>query len=323
MVKVALLLTGQLRTWNMCKILVDKLKQDYDIDIFLSIDANNLLQNEYTNNTQLTQKDEIESVIKYFLPKDIFISYEYSENDYLAELLPNKKVYTPTSHLPNYVGNIICGDNSNNIINIKKLFYNNNCEATQYYDNLKLYKKIFEQYYIVYKAYELLEKYIETTSTNYDLIIRLRFDQFIWNRNNNNNDRNKILFNQYNFQSINNDRNKILFNQYNITQIINNFDIIKLTLDNGKHNTIQVFGGGCYEYYAYVNDQFWCHKMDLLLTMKNFYTNLPKIINDCKTTFYPEYGCWIEHFFCKYLVENNIIIEKSILDGVFIREKYT
>jgi hypothetical protein len=315
MVKVALLLTGQLRTWNMCKILVDKLKRDYDIDIFLSIDANNLLQHEYENNTQLSQKDEIDAVIKYFLPKDIFISYEYSENDYLNKLLPNKKVYTPTSHLPNYVGNIICGDNSNNIINIKQLFYNNNCQATQKYDNLKLYKKIFEQYYIVYKAYELLEKYIETTSTNYDLIIRLRFDQFIWNTNNNH-------FEKYNFQSIDNNKNKILFNQYNITQTINNFDIIKLTLDNGKYNTIQVFGGGCYKYYAYVNDQFWCHKMDLLLKMKNFYTNLPNIINECKTTFYPEYGCWIEHFFCKYLVENNIIIEKSILDGVFIRQKY-
>jgi len=318
MVKVALLLTGQLRAWNMCKILVDKLKHNYDIDIFLSINANNLLQHEYGNNTQLTQKDEIDAVIKYFLPKDIFISYEYSENDYISKLLPNKKVYTPTSRLPNYVGNIICGDNSNNIINIKNLFYNNNCEATQNYDNLKSYKKIFEQYYIVYKAYELLEKYIETTSISYDLIIRLRFDQFIWNTNNNTND-----FEKYNFQSINNDKNKILFNQYNITQTINNFDIIKLTLDNGKDNTIQVFGGGCYKYYAYVNDQFWCHKMDLLLTMKNFYTNLPKIINDCKTTFYPEYGCWIEHFFCKYLLENNIIIEKSILDGVFIREKYT
>ena len=292
MVKVALLLTGQLRTWNMCKILVDKLKQDYDIDIFLSIDANNLLQNEYENNTQLSQKDEIDAVIKYFLPKDIFISYEYSENDYLTKLLPNKKVYTPMNRIPNYVGNIICGDNTNNLINIKQLFYNNNCELTQKYDNLKLYKKIFEQYYIVYKAYELLEKYIETTSTNYDLIIRLRFDQFIWNTNNNH-------FEKYNFQSIDNDKNKILFNQYNITQTINNFDIIKLTLDNGKDNTIQVFGGGCYKYYAYVNDQFWCHKMDLLLKMKNFYTNLHNIINDCKTTFYPEYGCWIEHFFCK------------------------
>jgi hypothetical protein len=300
----------------MCKIIVDKLKRDYDIDIFLSIDANNLLQNEYANNTQSTQRAEIDAVIKYFLPKDIFISYEYSENDYITKLLPNKKVYTPTSNLPNYVENIICGDNTNNLINIKQLFYNNNCELIQKYDNLKLYKKIFEQYYIVYKAYELLEKYIETTSTNYDLIIRLRFDQFIWNTNNNH-------FEKYNFQSIDNDKNKILFNQYNITQTINNFDIIKLTLDNGKDNTIQVFGGGCYKYYAYVNDQFWCHKMDLLLKMKDFYNKLPDIINECKTTFYPEYGCWIEHFFCKYLVQNNIIIEKSILDGVFIRQKYT
>ena len=316
MVKVALLLTGQLRTWNMCKIIVDKLKQLYDIDIFLSIDANNLLQNEYENNTQLTQKDEIDAVINYFLPKDTFVSNEYSGNDFIAKLLPRKKIYTPISQLPNYVENIICNDNTNNLINIKNLFYNVNCEMTQKNDTLKTYKKIFEQYYIVYKAYELLEKYIETTSTNYDLIIRLRFDQFIWNTNNND-------FEKYNFQSINNDKNKILFNEYNIARSIKFFDIIKLRLDIGKENTIQVFGGGCYKYYAYVNDQFWCHKMDLIIKMKNFYTCMPNIINDCKNTFYPEYGCWIEHFFCKYLVENNIIIEKSILDGVFIREKHT
>jgi hypothetical protein len=316
MVKVALLLTGQLRTWNMCKIIVDKLKQDYDIDIFLSINTNNLSQTEYANNTQTIQRAEIDAVVKYFLPKDIFISYEYSENDYITKLLPSKKVYTPTNQIPNYVGNIICGDNSNNLINIKNLFYNKNCEMRQKNENLKVYKTIFEQYYIVYKAYELLEKYIEATSTSYDLIIRLRFDQFIWNKNNND-------LEKYKFQSINNDINKILFNQYNITQTINNFDIIKLSLDNGKDNTIQVFGGGCYKYYAYVNEQFWCHKMDLIIKMKNFYTCMPNIINDCKNTFYPEYGCWIEHFFCKYLVENNIIIEESILNGVFIREKHT
>ena len=74
-----------------------------------------------------------------------------------------------------------------------------------------------------------MEKYIETTSTNYDLIIRLRFDQFIWNTNNND-------FEKYNFQSINNDKNKILFNEYNIARSIKFFDIIKLRLDIEKAN---------------------------------------------------------------------------------------
>ena len=164
MVKVALLLTGQLRTWNMCKILVDKLKQDYDIDIFLSIDANNILQHEYENDTQLTQKHEIDAVIKYFLPKDTFVSNEYSENDFIAKLLPRKKIYTPTSQLPNYVENIICSNNTNNLINIKNLFYNVNCEMTQKNDNLKTYKKIFlvsSKYFNIAITNLLKKKYVK------------------------------------------------------------------------------------------------------------------------------------------------------------------
>jgi len=60
------------------------------------------------------------------------------------------------------------------------------------------------------------------------------------------------------------------------------------------------------------------HKPDLNNKMKNFYLELPMIINECKNTFYPNYGCWIEHFFCKYLYQNGINIEKSCLDGVLL-----
>ena len=310
MVKVAILLTGQLRTWKICKIIIDKIKENNDVDLFLSIDKNNVLQNEYENNQDITNMNELNEAIKYYEPKEIFISSEYDDNNYTTKLNNNKIVYTPKTYLPSNVENIICEKSDRNII-IKNLYYNVNCIKTEKTEDLRHYKKIFEQYYIVYKAYELLEKYIEKTSTKYDIIMRLRFDQFIWNDND---------VEKYNFQSINNDKNKILFNQHNMKQSKKN---IKITLDNGKENTVQVFGGGCYKYYAYINDQFWCHKMDLIQKMKSFYEKLPDIINDCKKTFYPEYGCWIEHFFGKFLVENNIIIEKSNLDGVFIRQNFT
>ena len=45
--KIALLLTGQLRTWKMTRYLVDNIKQNYDTDVFLSIDKNNDIQHEH------------------------------------------------------------------------------------------------------------------------------------------------------------------------------------------------------------------------------------------------------------------------------------
>lgn len=310
MTKIALLLTGQLRTWKMSRYLIDKIKEEYNIDIFLSINKNNNLQNEYFNNIETSNNNEINEAIKYFNPKDVFISSNYDNNYIYNKIYRSKVVYTPIS-LDKDNENIICKKIDKKII-FNKLYNINNSIKTEKNEDLRHYKKIFEQYFIVYKAYELLEKYIKKTSTKYDLIIRLRFDQFIWNNND---------FKKYNLQSINNGKNRILFNDTNIEKCKNND--IKIKLDDGKENTVNVFGGGCYKNYAYVNDQFWCHKPDLIEKMKSFYESLPNIVNSCKKNFYPEYGCWIEDFFCKFLVENNINIEKSCLDGVFIRQNFT
>lgn len=310
MTKVALLLTGQLRTWKMCGILIDKIKDNYDVDIFLSIDKDNSLQNEYSNNIEISNDNEINEVIKYFNPKDFFISNNYDNNYIYNKLSRSKIVYTPIS-IYGDIEKTICKKIDKKIL-FTNLYNINNCIKTEKCEDLRHYKKIFEQYFIVYKAYELLEKYIKNSSIEYDLIIRLRFDQFIWNDND---------FEKYNLQSINNDKNRILFNNINIQKIKNS--CIKIKLDDGKENTVNVFGGGCYKYYAYINDQFWCHKPDLIKKMKSYYESLPNIINSCKQNFYPEYGCWIEHFLCKFLVENNINIEKSCLDGVFIRQNFT
>ena len=47
MKKVAIILTGQVRSWTMCKYFIYKIQQKYDVDIFLSIYKNNSIQNEY------------------------------------------------------------------------------------------------------------------------------------------------------------------------------------------------------------------------------------------------------------------------------------
>lgn len=305
--KIALLLTGQLRTWKMTKYLVDNIKQNYDTDVFLSIDKNNNIQNEHKNNhTQSTDAD-IDEAMKHYNPVDSFISYDYSESDFIKTIQTHKIVYTPTT-LNNVNTEKIYRKEEHKIV-INTLHSTENCSKTIQYEDTRNYKILAEQYYMVFKAYEMLEKYVLKTSTNYDLVIRLRFDQFIWNNED---------IKKYNFEYHNND---ITYNEHNISRMMTlTKDSISLKIDEAKENTIYVFGGGCYKYYAYINDQFWVHTPTLNDKMKNFYNELPTIINECKNTFYPNYGCWIEHFFCKYLFQNDITIEKSCVDGVFIRQ---
>ena len=75
--KVALLITGQLRTWKMTRYLVDNIKKKYDTDIFLSIDKNNNLQHEHKNNHTLSNQHELDEAIQYYQPIDSFISYDF------------------------------------------------------------------------------------------------------------------------------------------------------------------------------------------------------------------------------------------------------
>jgi hypothetical protein len=93
-------------------------------------------------------------------------------------------------------------------IEINALYSTDNCSKNINYENTRNYKIIAQQYYIVYKAYEMLEKYMLKTSTTYDLVIRLRFYQFIWNNDD---------IKKYNFEYHNSD---IIYNEENITRIM-------------------------------------------------------------------------------------------------------
>jgi len=309
MKKVAIVLTGQVRSWTACKYFIYKIKKKYDVDIFLSIDKNNSIQNEYENSKLETQDNEIKEILDYYNPKMYYINDTYNFDE-IGKLKVYKNIYKQINDSNENIKNSIYSMHDNKII-IKSLYYNSDCYKYLKNESLYHYKKIFEQYFYVYKGYELLENYINDNKVDYDMILRLRFDQFIWNNND---------IEKYNLDKMNNDKNKILYNITNINKIKNSD--IEIELDECESNIIYVFGGGCYKNYAYLNDQFWCHNQELILKLKEFYLKLPYIINNCKDTFYPDFGCWIEHFFCKYIVENNIDIKKSCLDGVFIRKNF-
>ena len=126
--KVAVLLTGQLRTFEMVKYLhMNALIKQYNADVFLGIDINNKLQVEYRNSTVDTEEQLVINAINFFKPIDTFVL-----NDFSLEGVPNNDIMR------------------------------------------------FRQYYLVKNTYKNLKTHIDNNNIKYDLIIRLRFDQYIF-----------------------------------------------------------------------------------------------------------------------------------------------
>ena len=125
--KVAVLLTGQLRTFEMVKYLhMNALIKQYNADVFLGIDISNKLQVEYTNSIVDTEEQYVINAINFFKPIDTFVLKNFS-----LEGVPNNDI------------------------------------------------RRFRQYYLVKNTYKILKTHIDNNDIKYDLIIRLRFDQYI------------------------------------------------------------------------------------------------------------------------------------------------
>ena len=72
--KIAVLLTGQLRTFHMVKYLhLNSLISQYDTDVFLSIDLDNSLQCLNQNSNSKSNMNDAKKAIEFFKPKGHFI----------------------------------------------------------------------------------------------------------------------------------------------------------------------------------------------------------------------------------------------------------
>jgi hypothetical protein len=242
----------------------------------MSIDANNLLQTEQKNSTAATTQTDISDAISFFSPIDHFVSYDYTDEF-------NKVV----SHL--------------DLPNILK------------YANINYIKLTFQQYYIVEKAYKMLQAHIDRSGTKYDLIIRLRFDQYLWSDSTSN-----VLSKLIRIPNT----NKIVYNEENAEIMKTITKDLTIELDTDVPNQVHVFGYGPFHHYYYTNDQFFTHGQDLISTVSKFYEEMPFIINKCAVTVYPTKGCTPEYFWYTFLTNHNITIAKSKNTGIFIREFY-
>jgi len=276
--KIALLLTGQLRTHDMCKhniktCLIDR----YDTDVFMSIDTDNGQQNEWRNSPEQTQNHQVVEAVSWYKPISYIVT---TEPDYsIADSLD--------SQLGGFVG-------------------------------VGRTRLLFIQYANVKKVYKLLQDYIKKTKTEYDVVIRLRFDEMLWNSDT------TILHECL-------EKHEMNPSQFTMTMEIKyndvNIEILKalskrftIDLDPGHPNTIYTHGSGLVHGYPIVNDYFWTHGPDLVDRIACFYDEMPELLLECSRTFFPNRGCLIEHLFFKFLFKYHIYIKTSVVKGIVIRE---
>ena len=307
--KIAILLTGQLRTWRMCKGIINSFKKHFNVDIFMSVDLTNTQQHEWLNSTAKTNLDELKEAIEFYKPVNYYYSENYKRDKFHKFLskIHNCRYNQETDYNLSDISKIALSNftNSDSLIYEKLFNRENKSKGKEDIFNKELLLVIAQQYYFVYKAYTLLENHLNLNNKDYDVIIRLRFDQYILNSKDHH-----LLIYDYKY-------NKSYINKF--ADFYNNY---KFDILDCEDNNIYVINGGLYKNYAYVNDQFYMHGKKMIQTMKVFYLQLPRIINNCFKTFWPfNRYCWIEHFFACYLTQKKIIIKKSKMTGIFIREK--
>jgi hypothetical protein len=277
--KIAVLLTGQLRTIQMTKYIFKHLLFDiFDTDVFMSVDLNNSLQCEYKNSTNNTSLSEIEQIVDFLKPINYLILDDF-DTEY-------EKLQRFTDI------------------------------------NISSYKLLFQQYYVVSKAYELLKTHINLTNKTYDYIIRLRFDQFIWTDQ----IQTQIFrsIKTYNTQIIYDNENiQILKSNIQMLTKYTNVDICQIQtnwFNEVLPNHIYLFGFGQYLHYSYANDQFWYHDNNLIDIMSDFYNHMLNILTYCMVNNIGNNGAMIECMFENYLKQNKTTIKQSNVKGIFIRE---
>ncbi len=256
--RVAVLLTGQLRTFEMLKYLhLNSLIMPYNADVFLGIDVNNSNQCLYKNSTEQTSIETHNKAIEFFKPIDSFILNEFDVFN------TNKQI-----HL------------------------------------------LLRQYFVVKKTYEMLQKYSNLNNIKYDLIIRLRFDQLIYS--------NEV---QLPPEIYNYELSTVLYNQQNINYMEKYSLDKKFIFEEISDDSIYVFGFGDFKHYKYANDQFFYHNHSILEKMANFYDNILNIMNYCNKQHIGNKGAMIECIFYLYITHfNNIILKRSNISGIFIRQ---
>lgn len=313
--RVALILCGQLRTFALTRCVVQRIKELYSCDVFMGVDSNNLLRNAANRSgDRPTQVKAISEAVDFVDPIESYVFDEDEFKSSLAHARVNPQVSIPLTRPDTAsIEQLVTRDGSH--WKIKKLFDDSMQVRPAYNMQPDEITILLRQYFLVDKCYEMLLRHMKTTGATYDVVMRLRFDQLLWG------DDGKVWTFEGEYDGCEVDELGMpLYTPGNIDLFNTTYASSNIEMVNQDPNTISVIGCGQVMTYAYANDFFWTHGMDLTETMGAFYNNLPGIINQANK----EHGCYagatIEHCFLRYLVRNGVNIKRSNLDGLPVRE---
>ena len=300
--KLAIILTGNLRTYELVGQIITKALADYEVDYFCSIDLCNRYQNANKNLKEDSDIDELAKVEEIYHPKRVYSSYDCSF-DFESELKGEREVifYQPMMSNLSYNYNY----NYNYCLE-------HGCEPyikSETFNTVKMsterYRILFRQYFFVSKGYEIFYQYQKETNKQYDLVMRLRFDQYLFTS--------KTHFQLHNY---------LTFTKENIDKLKNIKLVETIKLPKVDTNEVIIFSTLLHNGYIIANDQFWVTNFETSKIMAAFYRSLPIIIKESEKEFHPMYGALIEHLFAKYLLRHKLkVIDFPChqIGGIFIR----
>jgi hypothetical protein len=251
--KVALLITGQLRTYKLCKYFIKHYIIDsHDTDVFMSVDLSNALCDDKRYIAENSSTTEVQDAVAFFKP------IQYAVVDSYDSVFEEHKTNLNSSAL-------------------KRISY-------------EKYKVILEQFYVVQKAYTLLQEHIEKTSVKYDIVIRCRFDTiFIPNST--------TLSSMY----IHNENSSYAkYTEDGVYNAQTEIGILGGTLDLSFPNRNEI---GVSNFSSeWVDEHIWVHSVHNIKDFYSYYTDLFQIINDLSSeNINFESGPYAEIFFRRFL----------------------
>lgn len=306
----AILLSGQLRTWRLCGILLRKfILAHHECDLFMCVDRDNSSQSVYRNAREPTGSHELNDAIRFYAPTRVTSDVPYD----FAPIRRRLEAGHPgpfTAYQRGRIHVTRAGDRFTYDRLHDKTTPRFQCRV----DTRPIYEPVFRQYFYLSQCHELMEAYARETTVTYDRVLRVRFDQLFYTPR-----LLRAVYSRFERDA----QGKVAYSATNIARAGElPADDLALDLDVvTSDGDIYVFGAGDNHGYFYVNDQFWTTSFTTSgRVMKRFHEELFGIVGASQDDGWPVYEAWTEHWFATFLARHRLTIKKSrIADGDFVR----
>jgi hypothetical protein len=314
-------MTGQLRTIDLTRTLI---KNSFSgADFFLSIDRDNLLQAADQNPKSQTEDEQVARTIAFFQPVAFYINSGLPE-DYRREEDRNRTARV-TKHPAVSRPLTYDGFRAQRLYRKRRSLLRSRVQPLlgflsrvlgsrlfgALFDKITYrvefqHKILFEQYHYVHQAFSLMRQHEERTGIDYDVVIRLRFDQLLYD---------DVLLSAL--------PHPLTYSAENIRLMEGLSERLHLDFQSLSDDEVVVFGHGPWRHYYCVNDQHFVLTSRGARRFLSFYTDLAGLIEAAvETDAYPTHEARIEYFFSVWLARNGFklrLAKEFGYGGQFVR----